>query len=106
MILQAVIACGIAAAGALRPPSAHRRQLTALSAEWRDAQRQLMDGGAAIELSGDALLAEAQALPFIEANIAIRQPRCVAGVALKNAGRSIADVGAKLRHKGGLELAA
>ena len=73
---------------------------------FRDAQHELMDGGAAIELAGDALLADAQRMDFLAANLAIRQPRGVAGVAIKNAGRAIADAGAKFRHKGGLELAA
>jgi len=73
---------------------------------FRDAQHELMDGGAALELAGDALLADVQGMDFIQANLAIRQPRGVAGVAIKNAGRAIADVGAKFRHKGGLELAA
>ena len=45
-------------------------------------------------------------MDFLAANLAIRQPRGVAGVAIKNAGRAIADAGAKFRHKGGLELAA
>ena len=72
---------------------------------FRDAQHELMDGGAAIELAGDALLADAQRMDFLAANLAIRQPRGVAGVAIKNAGRAIADAGAKFRHKGGLELA-
>ena len=73
---------------------------------FRDAQHELMDGGAAIELAGDALLADAQRMDFVAANLAIRQPRGVVGVAIKNAGRAIADAGAKFRHKGGLELAA
>jgi hypothetical protein len=86
--------------------SARRRHAPPLLGTFRDAQRELMDGGAEVELSGDALLAEAMALDFIAANVEMRSPRCVAGVAVKNAGRSIADVGAKFRNKGGLELAA
>ena len=65
---------------------------------FRDAQHELMDGGAALELAGDALLADVQGMDFIQANLAIRQPRGVAGVAIKNAGRAIADVGAKAAY--------
>ena len=64
---------------------------------FRDAQHELMDGGAAIELAGDALLADAQRMDFLAANLAIRQPRGVAGVAIKNAGRAIAELRAQLR---------
>ena len=83
------------------------RRRVSLRGTFRDAQRELMDGGAEVELSGDAWLAEAQALDFIAANVEMRtNPKCTAGVAVKNAGRAIADVGAKFRNKGGLELAA
>ena len=91
---------------AFAPHHSVRRRHAPLRGTFRDAQRELMDGGAEVELSGDALLAEAMALDFIAANVEMRSPRCVAGVAVKNAGRSIADVGAKFRNKGGLELAA
>ena len=66
----------------------------------------MMNGGAQVELGGDALLEEAQALNFFQATMAMQTPRCKAAVAIKNCGRSLADVGAKFRNKGGLEVAA
>ena len=87
-------------------PGRHVRVAAKVGHGFRDAQRELMDGGAEIELSGDALLEAAQSMDFLSASLEMRTPKCTAGVAVKNAGRSIADVGAKFRNKGGLELAA
>jgi len=75
-------------------------------APFRAAQRELMDAGAAVELAGDALLADARGGDFIANALALRAPRGAAGVALKNCGRALADVGAKFRNRGGGELAA
>jgi len=80
--------------------------LAALGTPFRAAQRELMDAGAAMELAGDALLADARVGDFVAQNLALRTPLCRAGVAVKNSGRALADVGAKFRNRGGLELAA
>ncbi|KAJ1463333.1 hypothetical protein M885DRAFT_610344 [Pelagophyceae sp. CCMP2097] len=101
-LLLVVLRLAVVGGFAVRAPS--RTPIAVFG--FREAQRELMDSGAQIELGGDALLEEAQAMGFFEANVAMRQPRGKAGIALKNCGRSIADVGAKFRNKGGIELAA